>query len=618
MNERAWEAGLPSKNAGGPLSRAARRHERQPIAIIGIGCRLPGGVDGPESYWRLLWDKVDAITEIPVDRFDARTYYDPRPATPGKMATRWGGFLAHIDRFDAQFFGIAPREAERMDPQQRLLLEVAWEALEDAGQTRDNLLAAPVGVFVGMWVNDYEARAFRDPGAVDFHMTTGTGRYAASGRLSYVFGLEGPSLTVDTACSSSLVAVHLACQSLRNGECELALAAAANVILQPHITIAYSQSRVMSPDGRCKFGDARANGYVRSEGVGVLVLKPLRQALADRDPIYAVIRGSAATNDGCSSGAFSRPACRGQEKTLRRAYQDAGVSPGRVQYVEAHGTGTFTGDPVELTALGTVLAEGRPAGQKCLVGSVKSNIGHTEAAAGMAGLIKVALALKHRAIPASLHLETPNPSIPWGSLPLRIQTEPSPWPAAAEGRALAGVNAFGISGTNSHVVLQEAPFVMPAVDTTELVRLLPLSAHCPEAVTALAGAYRDFLLGDGDNSPALVDVCYTAALRRTRHEHRLALVFATRAEALNQIDAHLRGEAHPGAISGCQLARQRKVVFVFPGQGSQWLGMGRELLASEPVFRQALVECEAAIRPYVDWSLLGQLQAEAEESRLGE
>ncbi len=594
------EVALPS--TGVPPGRSSRA----PIAIVGIGCRFPGGVDSPKSFWRLLREEVDAITEIPPDRMDVGAYYDPRPATPGKMMTRWGGFLQQIDMFDAGFFGISPREADRMDPQQRLLLEVAWEALEDGGQVLDRLVGSQAGVFIGMWLNDYEARLFANPSAVDFYMTTGSGRYSASGRLSYVLGWEGPSLTIDTACSSSLVAVHLACQSLWSNECPIALAGGANVILQPHISIAYSQSKMMAPDGRCKFADAGANGYVRSEGAGIVVLKPLAAALKDGDPIYALVQGGAVNNDGRGSGYMTTPARAGQEKLLRRAYRDAGISPGRVRYVEAHGTGTLAGDPVELGALGSVLSCDRPAGKPCYVGSVKTNFGHVEGAAGIAGLIKTALVLKHRAIPASLHLKEPTPAVPWNDYPLVIPGKLTPWPQDSE-FALAGVSAFGITGTNAHVVLREAPREGAGEETgsrQESTCVLPFSARSAEALGALARAYLSAL--DDDAAPPLHDICYSASLRRAHHEHRMALVAENRADAADRLKALLRGDALPGACAG-RAEPGRKVVFVCPGQGSQWLGMGRQLLSRETAFREALWRCEQAMRPHVDWSLQQQL-----------
>ncbi len=580
-----------------------------PIAIVGIGCRFPGGVTDPKSFWRLLRDGVDAIAEIPSDRIDIGTYYDPRPALPGKMSTKWGGFLDQIEMFDAAFFGISPREADRLDPQQRLLLEVAWEALEDAGQPSERLAGSLTGVFLGLWLNDYEARLFANPAAVDFYMTTGTGRYSASGRLSYVLGLEGPSLTIDTACSSSLVAVHLACQSLRRNECSVALAGGANIILQPHISIAYSQSGMMAPDGRCKFGDARANGYVRSEGAGIVVLKPLSKALSDGDPVYAVIRGSAVNNDGRTSGYMTTPSQTGQERMLRLAYQDAGLSPSQVRYVEAHGTGTIAGDPVELTALGNVLSPDRPPGKDCYIGSVKTNFGHTEGAAGIAGLIKTALVLKHRMVPANLHLQELNPAIAWNDYPLVIPRELMNLVQDSE-PAVAGVSAFGISGTNAHAVLTEAPRGEHANEDaqlqTDLACVLTLSARSPGALTSLAHAYVSALEEEG--GPSLYDVCYTGALRRTHHDHRLAVTADNRERVKEHLRAFLHGESVSWVSTGkTEPESKPKVVFVCPGQGSQWLGMGRQLLREEAVFSEWIQRCEHALQPYVDWSLQEQL-----------
>jgi acyl transferase domain-containing protein/acyl carrier protein len=582
-----------------------------PVAIVGIGCRFPGGVVDPESFWALLRDGRNGISEIPRDRMDVERWFDPRPATPGRMATRWGGFLDHIDELDAAFFGISPREAERLDPQQRLLLETAWEALEDAGQDAQRLEGSRTGVFVGQWTSDFEARLFADPEAVDFHMTTGSGRYAASGRLSYVLGLRGPSLTIDSACSSSLAAVHLAARSIASGESELALAGGVNLILQPHITLAYSQVRMMAADGQSKFGDASADGYVRSEGAALVVLKCLERALADGDRIYAVIRGSAVNNDGRSSGSMGRPSRVGHEELLRSAYLDAGIAPHVVRYVEAHGTGTRTGDRVELAALGAVLAEGRPPEQRAYVGSVKTNFGHTEAAAGVAGLIKVALALHHDSIPPSLHFREPNPAIAWGDAPLEIPSAPTPWPAG-DGPRVAGVNSFGISGTNAHVVLVEAPTPTgPSAPADRAnareVALLPLSARSPEALRALAARYAE--LPASGAGPALHDVCFAAATRRTALEHRAAFVAADRAAMVDALRRYAAGE--PATAEGVASGDARpKLAFVAPGQGAQWAGMARQLLSQEPVFREALLRCDRAARRHVDWSIVEQLQAE--------
>ncbi|MCB0171114.1 MAG: type I polyketide synthase [Anaerolineae bacterium] len=585
----------------------SQKLEREPIAIVGIGCRFPGGVVDPETFWRLLYDEVDAITEIPSNRIDLEKFYDPRPATPGKIMTQWGGFLSDIDRFDASFFGIAPREADRIDPQQRLLLEVAWEALEDAGKAAEYLMGSDTGVFVGMWLNDYETRMFADTDATDFYMTTGSGRYSASGRVSYNFGFQGPSVTIDTACSSSLVAVHLACQSLRSGESSLALAGGANVILQPHISIAYSQSRMLAPDGRCKFGDARANGYVRSEGAALIVLKPLAQAMSDGDRIYAVIRGSAVNNDGRSSGFLATPGREGQEEMLRRAYEDANIAPNQVQYVEAHGTGTRAGDPVELGAIGAVVGANRSAETLCSVGSVKSNFGHTEGAAGVAGLIKVALSLQHRVIPANLHVQELNPNIPWEQLNLTVPTVSTPWPAV-NGEAVGGVSSFGIAGTNAHIVLAEAPMKRSEASevTLEKSYVLSLSAHTPEALRVLAENYKSFLAAE--KAPTLANICYTASCRRTHHLERLALVGDSHQALIDQLNTYLEDELYLSSSEGStSVDNESKIVFVFPGQGSQWVGMGRQLLEQSPIFYDTLKRCEQVFQPWVDWSLLEQL-----------
>jgi acyl transferase domain-containing protein/acyl carrier protein len=582
-----------------------------PIAVIGVGCRFPGA-SGPDAFWKLVRSGGDAIREIPADRPGLSFLRDPRPGKPGPLVNKWGGFLEGVDRFDAAFFSISPREADRLDPQQRLLLEAAWEAIEDGGQV--DLAGSSTGVFVGLWINDYEALLFDDPSRVDFYMTTGSGRYSASGRLSYAFGLQGPSLTVDTACSSSLVAVHLACRALRGGECDLALAGGANTILTPQVSLAYSQSQMLAADGRCKFGDARGDGYVRSEGAGVVALKLLSRALADGDPIQAVILGSAVNNDGKTSGFLATPGQGGQEDLLRKAYADAGIEPGRVQYVEAHGTGTSVGDPVELSALGAVLGEGRPADQPCLVGSVKTNIGHTEGAAGVAGLIKVVLALKNGTIPASLHFETPNPAVPWATLPVAVPREARSWPAR-EGLALAGVSAFGIAGTNAHVVLQAAPSAPDGASDASAAapRLLALSARSPQALKDLAAAWRAPLRSAPED---FADLCYTAAVRRAHHEHRLAIVARGGEEAAEKLDSFLQGEHLDGGTPPAAAGGPPRVVFVFPGQGSQWLGMARQMLADSSVFRASLEACDRAVREESGFSVLEELAAGPERSHL--
>lgn len=591
------------------MSVSEERPRAESIAIVGIGCRFPGGVQDAAGFWRALDQRVDAIGEIPADRFDLEYFYDERPATPGRVMTRWGGFLDDLDQFDAEFFGISPREAERLDPAQRLILECAWEALEDAGIDANRLERSATGVFIGQWLSDFEARLFSDPEQVDFYMTTGSGRYCTSGRLSYLLGLNGPSLTIDTACSSSLVAVHLALQSLRSGESRLAIAGGVNVILQPHISVAYSQSRMMAPDGRCKFGDASGDGYVRSEGAGLVVLKPLDAALADGDRIYAVIRGSAVNNDGHGSGSMGTPSRAGQELLLRSALADAQVEPRAVGYVEAHGTGTRAGDPVELGALGVVLGAGRVSGERTRVGSVKTNFGHTEGAAGVAGLIKVALALHQRRIPASLHCRTLNPAVDWNAVPFEIAREPSDW--LGSGR-IGGVSAFGIAGTNAHVVLESAPetafaVTMP-VALPERPALLMLSARSQDALRALAQRHAERLVGV--DRAALDAVCWNAATRRTALPHRAAFLADDASGMVARLEAYVAGEA-ADAAGTVHATPARGPVFVVPGQGGQWIGMARELMACEPAFRAALEACDSAARPWLGGSLVAQLALDA-------
>ena len=502
--------------------RKGIRERREPVAIVGIGCRFPGA-SGPEAFWKLLAGGVSTVSEIPADRLDVKALYDPRPGVPGRMATRWGGFLDGYRSVrrrllpDLSARGRAPRSAAaaaaRGRPGRRWRTRV---------RCRVGLRGSRTGVFVGMWLGDWEARLLRDRDRVDFHMTTGSGRYAAAGRISQFLGAHGPSLAVDTACSSSLVAVHLACQSLWSGESDLALAGGVNVILEPAITIAYSQSRMMAPDGRCKFGDARADGYVRSEGVGVVVLKPLGARACRRGPRSTPSSSAApSTTTAGSGGSFGTPGQAGQEDMLRDRLSGARMSmPARNSAMSRPtAPARAAGDPVELQALATVLGEGRPPGQPCVVGSVKTNIGHTEGAAGVAGLIKVALSLRHRMLPPSLHFDEPNPAIAWGTIPVQIRRELGPWPDVP-GPLRAGVSSFGIAGTNAHVILEEAPISEEApiracpVQAERRTPLLPVSARSPEALASLAATLRDVMSAA---DPELQDLASTAALRREHH-----------------------------------------------------------------------------------------------------
>ena len=602
-----------------PTSGRERETHGEALALIGIGCRFPSA-SSPAAFWRLLTEGRDAITEVPADRWDLSGFYDPNPATPGTINTRWGSFIDRIDRFDAAFFGITPREASRMDPQQRLLLEVAWEALEDAGQPIESLAGTKTGVFVGISTNDYGRRQFSHPALIDAYAGTGNALSIAANRISYQFDFVGPSIAVDTACSSSLVAVHLACRSIWNGEATLALAGGVNLILRPDITINFTKAGVMAPDGRCKTFDARADGYVRGEGAGLVVLKPLSRALADGDPIYAVILGSAINNDGRTNGLMA-PSRLAQETVLRDAYKCARVSPGLVQYVEAHGTGTLLGDPIEAKALGTVLTMNRAAGSRSAVGSVKTNIGHLEAAAGIAGLVKVALALKQCAIPPSLHFETPNPHIPFADLPLRVQQTLADWPSDG-GQRIAGISSFGFGGTNAHVVLRDQPAPQARNDECERqsedAYVLPLSARSSEALQSAKRAFCDFLKSGDGAKASLRDICYTAAVRRSHHEYRLAVTGRARGELIERLEALPDKPSAALSRRRATSLRRRQTAFVFPGQGSQWAGMGRQLLQQEPIFHAALADCDRALRQHVAWSLVEQLTAPDASSRLNE
>ncbi|AKH85658.1 hypothetical protein AA958_29290 [Streptomyces sp. CNQ-509] len=597
-----------SDGSTGPGARPAATAP-DPVAIVGIGCRFPGGVDGPDDFWRLLTEGRDAVTEVPADRWDLEQFTSDDPAAPGRTTSRWGGFLDGVDRFDAGFFGISRQEATRMDPQQRLLAEVAFEALENAGMPSDRLAGSPTGVFVGISTFDYATGQLRDLDAIDPYTGTGSALSISANRLSYLLDLRGPSLAVDTACSSSLVAVLQACASLERGDCELALAGGVNLVLSPAFAINFSKAGAMSADGRCKPFDSRADGYVRSEGAGVVVLKPLSRALADKDPVYAVIRGGAVNQDGASNGLMA-PNPQAQEGVLRAAFSNAGVRGADIGYVEAHGTGTALGDPIEAKALGAVLGEGRDPARPCLIGSVKSNLGHMEAAAGIGGLIKAALAVRHRTVPATLHYREPNPHIPFDDLALRVAHTLQPWPAGEDGVARAGVSSFGFGGTNAHLVLEQPPATDPAPrqDPADDTVLLTVSARDERALRALAADYADKLAAPGLDLEVFATA---AAVRRTHHEHRLACTGSSAEELRTALSAFGRGTDAPGLSSGVRrVGWHPKPVFVFSGQGPRWWPLAADLLDGEPVFRAVVERCDALLRRHTDWSLLDQLTAD--------
>jgi acyl transferase domain-containing protein len=595
---------------------------RDPIAVIGMACRFPGGADSPEAYWEMMLNRVDGISTVPDDRWDIETLFDADPDAPGKVSTRWGGFLPDVDQFDASFFGISPREAAGMDPQQRLLLEVAWEAFEDAGLTTEELSGSRTGVFVGAHShsNDYYLLQALDPDEMDIYTGTGTSHSVFSGRLSYFLDLHGPNLSLDTACSSSLVAVHLAIQSLRSGESDLALAGGVNVMLTPHFTIVASRMHMMAADGRCKTFDSRADGFVRGEGCGAVVLKRLSDALKDGDPILAVIRGSAMNQDGRTNG-LTAPNGLFQQQVIRQALDNAGVKPAQVSFVETHGTGTSLGDPIEVEALDAVYGQTQAGDLPCILGAVKSNLGHLEGAAGIAGLIKTVLALQHGNIPANLHFQQLNPHIQLSGSRLQIDSQEHIWNTGSEHR-FAGLSSFGWSGTNVHIILEEfhkedeAQSQPDAAVLRDSPSILPVSGRSPEALHALSAAYQQFF---STSDFSLADICYSAATQRSHHEYRLAVVGHTHEEMAASLEAYTRDELLPQLFTGhVEENRKPGVVFVFPGQGGQWLGMGRQLLETDPVFRTTIEDCATAFRPYVDWDLLEQLTASEDTSRFDE
>ena len=589
----------------------------EPLAIIGIGCRFPGGAVSPTSFWRLLVDGVDTIRELPPDRFNLAEIYDSDPSVPGKIYSRWGAFVDGIEQFDPGFFGFSRREAVRIDPQHRMLLETTWEAFEDARLTGERLAGSATGVFVGISTHDYpDIQAYpANRALIDAHTNSGGATSIASNRISYVYDLRGPSFSVDTACSSSLVATHLACQSLWNGECDLAIVGGVQAVLTPEVTIGFSKASMLSPDGRCKAFAAEANGYVRGEGAGAIILKPLSRALAEGDRIYALVRGSAINEDGRTNG-MTVPSLSAQQAVLRDAYRRSGVRPGDVHYVEAHGTGTVVGDPIEAEALGSVLACDRPFGEVLRIGSVKTNIGHLEAASGIAGLIKTALTLHHRFIPPSLHAANPNPAIPFAGLRMRVAGTGEAWPGDAP--AFAGVNSFGFGGANAHVVLEGAPSsdaAPGARDTNDRSELLIVSAKSPASLQRLARDYRDTLLAPG--APALSDLTAAAAIERTHHDFRLGVVGRDREMVADHLDAFVNGESRADVVSGrAPHGDAPPIVFVFTGMGPPWWAMARSLLDSEPVFRGVIDQCDRLYRGYGSWSLVDELTADEAHSRI--
>jgi acyl transferase domain-containing protein len=584
------------------------------IAITGIGCRFPGGVRDLDGLWQVLLDGLDVTGDVPADRWGPR-FFHPDPRHPGTTYCPRGGFLDEVDRFDASFFGISSREACELDPQQRLLLETAWSAMEDSGTPRDAWKGSRTGVFAGVLGMDYALLHAKTAGIgrISPYYASGKEFSFGAGRISYTFGLNGPCVMLNSACSSSLMAVHLACQALRGGECDAALAGGVNLMLAPELSVFMSKIDALSPSGVCRPFDAHADGVVRGEGCGVVVLKRHGDAVANGDRIWAVIRGSAANHDGRSAG-LTAPNAAAQQMLLRAALDAAQVDPADLDYVEAHGTGTPLGDPLEISSLAAVIGSARAPGRPLLVGSHKANFGHLDSAAGVLGLLKGVLVARKGIVPPQINLNRPTPAVDWEESGVRVPTEPTPLPGS--GPRVIGVNAFGLSGSNAHVVLTSPPAGEPgparppgASGTADAVpggpgaRLLVLSGPTPEAVAAQAGAYRDRL--PGNDAADLADLLYSASARRTHHDYRLAVTGESAAELAEALSAHQRGEAGPGIASDDVLGgRPSRVVHVFSGQGSQWPGMGMDLYRCEPVVRESLDECEQIVRDIGGWSIL--------------
>ncbi len=588
----------------------------EPIAIVGIGCRYPGGIVSPDTFWDFLMRGGDGTREVPESRWSLDRHYDPERGKPGKLYAKRGGFLDNVTGFDAQFFGISPREAAYMDPQQRLLLQTTWEAFEDAGIPATSLEHHKVGVFIGLFTHDYENLHMRttERHLQSSHSATGMSTTISANRLSYAFDFMGPSMVIDTACSSSLVATHLACRALQSGEAEIAVAGGVNLQLAPEMTMALSNASMLAPDGHSKSFDARANGYARAEGVGVVVLKPFEKAEEDGDAIYAVIAGSAVNQDGHSAG-ITVPNGDAQQIVIRDALANATLSGADISYVEAHGTGTAVGDPIETSALGSVLANDAPQRDPCVIGSVKSNFGHAESAAGVAGLIKVALMQRHGRIPANLHFETPNPAIAFDKLRLRVPTASEDWPANADGQRFAGVNSFGFGGTNAHVVVARAPqsTVLEKKPETHGATMLCLSARGQAALGQNAANLSAFLRSDAAAALDLDDIAAELALGRAHLGDRLVVAAKDREQATELLDGFAAGNRQQGVVSG-SASTPGRLAFVCSGMGQQWWAMGRGLIASEPVFAAKIAEIDEQFAALSDDTRLARLFEMDEES----
>ncbi|BDD06935.1 SDR family NAD(P)-dependent oxidoreductase [Aureibacter tunicatorum] len=593
---------------------------KEPIALVGIGCKFPGNVNGPSQFWDALKNGENGISEVPSDRWDIKSYYNPDPNRAGKIKSFKGGFIDDIKEFDAEFYGIYPKEADRIDPQQRLLLQASFEAMEDAGAKLEDMKGSKTSVFMGVFMNDYwDIQASSEQkDKISAHVPMGVSLTSIANRLSYVYDLKGPSVTLDTACSSSLVGVHLACNSIWNGEAEQALAGGVNLILRPESSIMMSKGNFLCPDGYCKPFSSKANGYVRSEGAGVVLLMPLSKAIENGYNIYATIKGSAVNSDGYTEDGFTVPSPDSQAVMLNDACEAAGVSPLDVQYVEAHGTGTPVGDPIETKAFSMVFGKERAKNDPLIIGSVKSNIGHLEAAAGIAGLIKASLCVKNKQIPQILHFDNPNPNIPFSDYNLKVADRLLDFPHQDK-KLLVGVNSFGAGGTNAHVVLEE--FIPEVKDSNTLnnikdVSIFSISGQTAQALNANILQYIDFI---ESSELSLEEICKSTLKHRSNLNHKFAASVRNKTELIDALNAYLEGENRPGIIAQQEVSDFiPKVGFIYSGQGPQWFAMGRQLIENDEKFKNIILKIESYFSEIANWSLLEEMLKSEEDSKISD
>ena len=595
-----------------------QQQHHEPIAIIGMAMRLPGKIKNAHDLWNVLINGIDCIEEIPANRWDKNALYDPDPNAPGKLYIKEGGFIEDIEYLDGQFFNISPIELESTDPQQRILLEVTHEAFENAGINIDTLIGSDTGVFIGIDNVDYQINQVHSPDLklISGYCYTGTGPTGASGRISYTMGLRGPCMTIDTACSSALTCTHVALQALRNNDCKMAVVGAASIISEPAQSLNFCRLGALSPEARCKSFDDAANGYIRSEGVCVMIIKKLSDAQKDDDNILAIIKDSAVNQDG-KSKRLTAPSTAAQGLMHQAALKNAQLQPSDIDYIEAHGTGTKVGDPVEVNGLLLAYKNFKTKENPLYIGAIKSNIGHMECNAGMASIFKVVLGLQHNIIPKSIHFHTPNTLIDWANIPITVAKDNIPWNKKAEKFRYAGVSGFGATGSNAHIIIGDVPeniYVTNKQPVRNDIFILPLSAKSEQALIDLAKNYADFIQ---HSQHSLEDICAMAALRRAHFSLRETFIASSKIELIEKLNDFATNNFYENK-NKFDTKDKIKTIFVFPGQGAQWIGMGKTLLATEPVYKSALEECTAVFSKYVDWNLLEEINKPESESRLNE